>query len=344
MLALQLTSDGMRLAEVPEPEPGPGEVLVEVTAAGLCHSDLTVAARRPDELGFALPVVLGHELAGTVAQVGAGVDGWQAGDAVAGYGPRGCGTCTGCVGGRVNYCRVGSDRRPPGLGADGALAQYVVVEAGSLVAADGVPALQAAALTDAGLTAHHAIARTGVGEGAVVVVIGVGGLGHAAVQLLRERGCRIVALDVEQAKLDLALRLGAEAALTSVRGVEGDIADLTHGEGVDAVLDFVASDATLGLAAGVLGRDGVLSIVGVGAGRLPVGMHAVALGTRVDTPFWGTREELVEVLDLCRSGRLTLEVESVGLEDVEAAYARLAAGQVLGRVAAVPRAGTAERR
>lgn len=335
MRAVRLTPDGIELHDdVPDPVAGPGQAVVEVLAAGLCHSDLTVAAR--PEHPFALPVTLGHELAGRVVALGPGAAGPAVGDLVAGYGPRGCGTCRSCFRGDVNVCR----RRPvglfpPGLGADGALAERVVVDAASLVPADGLDPAVAAALTDAGLTAQHAVRRLDVAAGDLVVVIGVGGLGHLAVQLARLRGCRVVAIDVVEAKLELALRAGAERAVLP-DDAEQAVAELAVG-GADAVVDLVASESTLAAAARLVGAGGVVSIVGVGSARLPVGMHAVPLGTRVDVPFWGSRGDLVDVLELGRRGLLEVETEAVGFDDVVATYDRLDRGDVLGRAVLVPR-------
>ncbi len=335
MLALRLTHAGLELDDIPEPEPGDGEVLVAVKAAGLCHSDLVVASRPVADLGFELPTVLGHELAGTVVATGRRVAEWREGDAVVGYGPRGCGTCSRCAVGADNYCRSRSRRsRPTGLGSPGALAELVVVPASSLVGAEGVEPTQAAALTDAGLTALHAVRRARGSTESLHVVIGVGGLGHLAVQLLASIG-PVLAVDLHDEKLKLARQLGATSAVRPDEAVQA-VADLGRGRGADAVLDFVSSDQSLPLAASLLAVDGVLSIVGVGAARLPVGMHAVPLGTRVDTPFWGTRPELVEVLDLHRRGQLVVEVEEHPLTEVLSAYARLDQGLVRGRAVVRP--------
>ncbi|WP_436698060.1 alcohol dehydrogenase catalytic domain-containing protein [Nocardioides sp. BYT-33-1] len=344
MRAFVLDRDGWGLADLPDPRPGAGQVVVRTTAAGLCHSDLTLASRSADEHPFPLPVVLGHELAGTVEALGPGVTeraGIEVGAAVVGYGPRGCGRCHRCASGAENYCRAPGPRLPPGLGAPGALAELVAVEADHLVPAPGVPAAQAAALTDAGLTALHALDRAvaSVGlppEETTVVVIGVGGLGHVAVQLARRAGSRVLAVDRLPAKRELAARCGAHQVLAPGPSLAGTVRELTQGRGADVVLDLVGSSSSLDLASGVVAVGGTVSIVGVGSGRLAVGMHALPLGVRTDLPYWGTRPELVGLLGLAAAGEVRVEVEEVGLEAVEAAYAHLAAGEVLGRAVARP--------
>lgn len=343
MRAYVLTATGCELTEVPDPVPGPGQVVVRTTAAGLCHSDLTLAARAPQAHPFALPIVLGHELAGTVVEVPSGVTGLRVGDTVVGYGPRGCGRCVSCSAGAENYCRVGAGGRfAPGLGADGALADYVAVDAGHLVPAVDIAPSQGAALTDAGLTAFHALNRALStqpplrAKAAAVVVIGVGGLGHAAVQLARLAGAEVIAIDRAASKLALATALGVEHVVAAGATTADHVRELTGGRGADVVLDLVAGDETLRQAAAMLAVDGVLSIVGVGSGRLPVGMHALPLGARTDLPFWGTRAELAELLRLARSGQVHLEVEEFSLERTAEAYAALDRGEVRGRAVVLP--------
>ncbi|HWJ10916.1 MAG TPA: alcohol dehydrogenase catalytic domain-containing protein [Nocardioides sp.] len=335
MRAVRLTGAGIVLADAPRPEAGDGQALVEVTAAGLCHSDLTLAARPLAELSFPLPFTLGHELAGRVVALGAGVHGLEVGDAVVGYGPRGCGACRACVSGAINLCRRPRPTHPPGLGVDGALASHVAVDTTALVPAAGIEPQHAAVLTDAGLTTWHAARRALPDRRGTVVVLGIGGLGHLAVQILGLwRDVRVIAVDTSAEKRALASALGAVAAAPA--DVVEAVADLTGGEGADAVLDLVASPSTFAVLPALVAVGGTISIVGVGTARLPVGMHALPLGTRVDLPFWGTRTDLLDVLDLARRGLLTPDVECIALEDAVEGYARLERGDVRGRLVAVP--------
>lgn len=341
MRAFVFDGSSAQLADVPDPVAGPGQVVLEVTAAGLCHSDLSVMSRPAELNRFPLPVILGHEACGTVIQVGAGVGGWEVGDEVAVHGPRGCGHCRICTAGEENYCRNARSEGvwPIGLGRDGALAQYLLIDdPGSLVPLDGLDPVLAAPLTDAGLTPYHAIRRSldKLGDGSTVVVVGIGGLGHLGVQILRAlTTSTIVAVDVDPAKLDLARALGAHHA---VLGAEVDevVRDVTAAAGADVVLDFVGAQTTIDLGLRSLAQRGDLTIVGLGGGAVPVGLGTVPLGTTVRTTFWGSRSELAAVLALARDGALDVHTTRLALSEVAAGYAALDAGTVVGRAVVVP--------
>jgi alcohol dehydrogenase, propanol-preferring len=339
------TGSELEVVDLPDPHAGPGQAVVAVETAGLCHSDLTVMDRERGQLAFELPAVLGHEMAGTVVEVGHGVTTVSVGDAVAGYGPRGCRSCRACAEGAENYCRrrAAAPSPMPGLGAAGALCELTVVEERYLVRTGDLDPVQAAALTDAGLTPYAAIRRALPQRRGTAVVMGVGGLGHLAVQLLALLGdVRVIAVDVTPGRLAQATALGADHALPADADVVDSVAELTEGQGADAVFDLVASDITLSAAASMLALDGVLSVVGVGSGRLAVGMHAVPLGTRIDTPFWGSLPELHEVLALGRHGAIEVTTREFGLEETARAYGLLRDGAVLGRAVVRPQVAVME--
>ncbi len=164
MKALQYREVGGKpeVVSIPEPEPGPGQVLLKVTAAGLCHSDQFVMDLPADQFTYPLPLTLGHEGAGTVAALGDGVEGIAIGDSVAVYGPWGCGRCIKCAEGKENYClnAAAEGIQPPGLGAPGAMAEYLLVDnARHLVPLGDLDPVQNVSLTDAGLT-HTTRSRT----------------------------------------------------------------------------------------------------------------------------------------------------------------------------------------
>jgi alcohol dehydrogenase, propanol-preferring len=321
------------LRDVPKPAPGPGEVLLEVRAAGLCHSDLHLMEWPAGRLPYELPFTLGHEVAGVVAAVGPGTHGVDVGEPVLVYGPWGCGCCPRCARGEEHLCERGRRRAGGcGLGRDGGLADYLVVpSARLLVPLDDVDPILAAPLADAALTPYHAIKRAlPLPPGAVALVIGVGGLGHVAIQLLRAlTPCRVVAVDRRPEALTAATAAGASAVF------DADVSARDIGR-AELVLDFVGVDATLELAAGCVAPGGHVSIVGVGGGAFPMRFGAVPSETSVIFSNWGTRSELAEVVSLARAGMIELDVETVPLEGVPAAYERLAAGRVTGRVVAIP--------
>jgi alcohol dehydrogenase, propanol-preferring len=342
MQAVRLTAweRPARLVEVPVPEPGPGEVLVRVAGAGLCHSDLHLMHWRAGALPYELPFTLGHEVAGTVAALGPGAEGLEPGEPVLVYGPWGCGRCRSCSVGAEHLCERPPTARGAGLGRDGGLADYVVVPSPRLtVPLDGLDPVAAAPLADAGLTPYHAIRRAldMLRPGTSAIVIGVGGLGHVAVQLLKALGpARVVAVDRRDEALEVATRGGADAALQAAGLTPHELRRAAGGRGAALVLDCVGSDETLSLAAGAVAPGGHVSLLGLAGGTFPMRFGGVPLETSVIFSNWGTRSELAEVVELARDGAISIEIERISLGDVPAAYERLAAGRGRGRLVAVP--------
>jgi propanol-preferring alcohol dehydrogenase len=168
-------------------------------------------------------------------------------------------------------------------------------------------------------------------------VIGVGGLGHVAVQLLGAlTPARIVAVDTRADPLELALRSGADAALDAEGLTARDLRRAAGGHGATLVIDCVGAEQTLELAAGAVSAGGHVAVLGLAGATFPMRFGTVPLETSVIFSNWGTRSELAEVIDLARDGTVRIEVERVPLSDVVAAYARLEAGLVSGRIVAVP--------
>lgn len=344
MKSYQLTAwqQPPQLREVPVPEPGPGEVLIKVGGAGACHSDLHVMEWPEGSLPYELPFTLGHENAGWVETVGAGVDGLSSGDAVAVYGPWGCGRCRACRLSKENYCERAAEigAAGGGLGRDGGMAEFMLVPSPRLlVPLGGLDPRDAAPLTDAALTPYHAIKRSLhlLGPGSTTIVIGVGGLGHMGVQILRAlSSTRIVAVDLDEAKLVLAREVGADETVRSGENAAGEIRELTRGLGAELVLDFVGAEATLALAAESAHVEGDIAIVGLAGGTLPVAFGKLPWEAAVAIPYWGSAVELMEVLELARQGKIRAHVERFPLDRVEEAYARLREGRLDGRAVIVP--------
>ena len=231
--------------EVPEPHAGPGQVVVKVAGSGLCHTDFIVQSRdRAYWKDNPPPFTLGHEIAGWVEELGTGVKGFQRGDPVA-VNPSwaSCGRCHMCRSGEENHCLYQKAIRAPGVGYDGGHAPYVLVpEARFLVPIGDFDPVEAAPLTDAGITTYSAIkpAVPGIWPGSTAVVIGVGGLGLYAVQFLRQlTSARIVAVDSSEARLKLAREYGADDVVSSGPEAAARIRDLTDGIGASFVLDCV---------------------------------------------------------------------------------------------------------
>ncbi|QJU54782.1 NAD(P)-dependent alcohol dehydrogenase [Herbiconiux sp. KACC 21604] len=344
MKALQYTAIGAppEVVEIPRPTPGPGQVLLKITAAGACHSDEVIMGLPAELYRLGLPLTLGHEGAGVVHEVGEGVTGVAVGDAVAVYGPWGCGRCHSCAQGKENYCQDAEALgiRPPGLGAPGAMAEYLLVDdARHLVPLDGLDPVTCVSLTDAGLTPYHAIKSSlpRLGAGSTAVVLGVGGLGHVGIQILRAiSGARIIALDLTEAKLALAREMGANDTVVSDEGAVAAVRALTAGRGADAVFDFVGVQATVDIAMAVVAMEGEVAIVGIGGGRASVSFIGTPHDASVRSPYWGSRSELIEVFELARRGQIEVEVERFSLDDAARAYERLHAGTLRGRAVIVP--------
>lgn len=343
MRAVQLVSwqQPAEVRDVPKPEPGAGEVLLRVRAAGLCHSDLHLMHWPEGTVPYSLPFTLGHEVVGTVEELGDGADGVDVGETVLVYGPWGCGLCPRCSLGEEHLCERKELRNGTGcgIGRNGGLAEYLVLPSPRVAVPIGdLDPAATAPLADAALTPYHALKRAlrDLRPGSSAVVIGVGGLGHVAVQLLRAlSGCRIVAIDRRQEALDVALAAGAHAVLRADELTADDVRRAAGG-GAGLVVDCVGVDSTMALAAASIAPGGHVSIIGVGGGMLPFRFGVIPFETPVVFSNWGTRAELAEVVDLARAGVLDIEVERVALDDVPAAYERLEAGDVRGRVVAIP--------
>jgi propanol-preferring alcohol dehydrogenase len=380
------------LVEVPVPEPGPGEVLVEVAGNGLCHSDLAMAQMPPEigeALGWHLPFTLGHEVGGRIVALGpgagdtgaggagggqsaggagggagaggagdgAGTSGAGAGDAGSGragdgadaaggeplvdggalaegdavvlVSPASCGECPLCRRGRDSACPHGLAGR--GYGRDGGLARYVVAPAARVVVRLGdLDPVVAAPLTDAGATAHHAVDRVipRLPAGATAVVVGAGGLGGFAVQLLRAlTPARVVAVDTNPARLAVARDLGAH-----------DVADHVRAVGpVDVVLDFVGVDDTIAGALAAVQPYGAYGLVGAAGGTLRRPWYGgLPRDADVFTFQGSSLADVHAMVGLAEAGLVRSDVDRFPLSRVADAYAALESGELRGRAVVTP--------
>ena len=327
----------LELVERPRPEPAAAtDVLVRVGGAGVCATDLHAIDGLMEPAGVTLPRVLGHENAGWVEAAGDGVTSVAAGDPVLVYPPYSCGLCVACRRGNDMHCER---HQFTGLSVDGGFAEYVLVSERSLVKLpSGVEPAQVAPHADAGLTAYHAVRRLvhRTVPGSTAVVLGVGGVGHIALQLVRELGSsRIVAVDVDERRRQLASELGADAVVDGAEAVDA-ARDLSGGRGADVVFDFVGTDATHAASLRMLARDGIYSVIGYGgtvsaeSASLVVNEHSV-VGNLV-----GTWVDLWEVLQLHAQGRVTLRTQTYPLDSVNEVLDLLRGGDVTGRAVLVP--------
>ena len=343
MRALRMVGFGREpeLMEVPDPTPGPGEVVIKVGGAGACHSDLHVLYELDASAVWSLPMTLGHETAGWVHAMGSGVDGLSEGGPVAVYGAWGCGLCQRCAVGMENYCERPSMIGGGGLGVDGGMADYLLVphQRHLVPLPAGLDPVVAAPLTDAGLTPYHAIRRSWpkLTPDATAVMIGVGGLGHVGVQIARATtAAQVIAVDVKPEALELARKVGAHHAVLSDDTAAETVRELTGGRGADVVIDFVGTSATMTLARAVARAMADVTIVGIGGGEIPFGFFSQPYEVSITTTYWGSRPELAELLALAAGGQVSTERTVYSLDDAAKAYRDLHDGVVAGRAVVVP--------
>jgi alcohol dehydrogenase, propanol-preferring len=346
MRALQISTwhHEAELVEVDEPLPGSGQIVVKIGAAGACHSDLHFMHGTGDTVPFSLPFTLGHENAGWVHAVGDGVNSVELGQPVAVYGAWGCRSCPRCSVGMENYCETPMATlggAGGGLGRNGGMADYMLVpdQRYLLPLPDGLTPVQAAPLTDAGLTPYHAVRRSlpKLGPGSTAAVIGIGGLGHLAVQILKATTpAKVIALDSRSDAVALALSLGADMAFEVGDTTVSDVKDASGNRGADLVLDCVGSDATIALAASCTRSLGDLTVIGVAGGSLPFSFMNPAFEVSVQSVYWGSRSELADVLELASRRLIHARINTFPLDRALDAYRALAAGEIVGRAVVIP--------
>lgn len=318
--------------DVPEPT-GPRDVLIRIGGAGVCATDLHAQDGQMEPAGLRPPIVLGHENAGWVQSVGADVTTAKEGDAVLVYPPYSCGLCVSCRRGLDMFCER---HEFYGLTKDGGFADYLLVDERSLVPLPaGVEPAAVAPHSDAGITAYHAVKKLlpRLAPGTTSVVIGVGGVGHIALQLLRALGGgAVIGVDTDERRRALAKELGADDVLEDA----ADVREATNGAGADVVLDFVATDATHAAGLDMLARRGLYSTVGYG-GMITVPSVAMVVGeTQIAGNLVGSWIDLWELLQLHSRGDVTLKTQTHPLEDVNHVLDSLREGEITGRAVLVP--------
>ncbi len=319
----------LEIREVPVPEPGTGQVLVKIEASGLCHTDIH-AARGDWPVKPKIPLIPGHEGVGTVEAVGDDVDPALIGSRVAlPWLGHACGTCRYCVGGWETYCTAPEFT---GYTIDGSYAEYAIGYASHAVAVpDGVSSLDAAPLSCAGVTTYKALKVAKPQPNETVMIVGIGGLGHLALQYARIFGTTTVAVDVEDTKLDLAKELGADHVVDA-RGDQA--AALAAIGGVDIAVVTVPSTAAMRAAHAALNPNGRLVLVGLPADNrleLPV-FETVLKGISVIGSLVGTRNDLADCFALHAQGHTRVITEARRLEDVNECFEEVLAGQVPARL------------
>ena len=356
MRAMRLKSAGKPLeaTTLERPAVGARSALVRVAAAGVCHSDLHLIAGSYDlgegrtltatGGGNYLPLTPGHEIAGIVEELGSEVrdEGFRPGEPVVVYPWIGCGRCRKCSTGRENLCE--GTQGFLGFMRDGGFAEYVLVpDARYLVKAEGIEAAPAATLSCSGLTAFSSVRRARLRSDDLLVLLGLGGLGSTALSIAKATtGARVAVVDVDRSKLALATELGADLVLNSAELEPKDliarVRTLRGGRGADAVIDFVGTPGTASLGFRLLGRGGRLVVVGLMGGSFALSLPMLPLlGAEVLGNFTGSRDELIELVDLARRGIVTPVLDGVyPLSEANEVLHRLERGGVRGRAVLRP--------
>ena len=322
----------LEIQERPVPAPGPGQVLVQIEASGLCHTDIH-AAHGDWPVKPVPPFVPGHEGVGLITQLGDGVTNRAVGDRVAiPWLARACGHCGYCVSGWETLCE---EQQNSGYSVDGGFAEFAVADARYVVPVpDAVTSFEAAPLTCAGVTTYKAIKVAEIKPTERVAVFGIGGLGHLALQYARLVGGTVIAVDVEQAKLDLAAELGADH-LVNARETD-PVAAIEQLGGADVAVVLAVTPAVFEQAHASLRRGGRLICVGLppeteGPMALPI-FPTVLKGISVIGSIVGTRQDLVEVFELHARGRTRVVAETRKLDRINESIDDVLAGRTTARI------------
>ncbi|MCU0537708.1 MAG: alcohol dehydrogenase AdhP [Hydrococcus sp. Prado102] len=319
----------LSIEEIPVPEPATGQVLIKVIASGVCHTDVH-AADGDWLIKPKLPLIPGHEVAGYVAKVGAGVSSLKKGDRVGvSWLHSACGCCEHCFTGWETLC---TNQQNTGYSVNGGFAEYMLAQADYVARLpDGLSFEEAAPILCAGVTTYKGLKETDTKPGDWVVISGIGGLGHIAVQYAKAMGLRVVALARSEEKLQLARKLGADITL-NVREEDPAILQERIGGAHGALVTAVSIEA-FQQAVSVLRRRGTCSLVGIPPGTFPLSIFDVVLKRlTVRGSIVGTRQDMQEALEFVAQGKVKPLIEKQSLNNINEIFDRLRKNQVNGRI------------
>jgi len=320
----------VKVGNYTKPTPGPGQLLVKLIASGVCHTDLH-AAEGDWPVTPSPPFVPGHEGVGVIEEVGADVDDFQVGDLVGNaWLWSACGTCQYCRSGWETLCE---SQQNGGYSVDGSFGEYMLVDA---TYAPRIPAgadpYEVAPVLCAGVTVYKALKRTEVKPGEWVVISGIGGLGHIAVQYATAMGMRVVAVDIAPDKLDLATRHGAEIVVNAAeQGAIGAVQEQTGG--AHGVLVTAVHKAAFGQAIGMARRGGTIVFVGLPPGDFPAPIFEVVLkGLTIRGSIVGTRQDMTEALEFYARGLIHPSFSTRDVQEINEVFEEMRHGKIDGRV------------
>ncbi|MGJ4894787.1 MULTISPECIES: alcohol dehydrogenase AdhP [unclassified Bradyrhizobium] len=319
------------IEDVPIPVPGPGELLVRVKACGVCHTDLH-AASGDWPVKPVPPFIPGHEAAGIVAALGPGVTDFKVGDAVGvAWLHDACLRCEYCETGWETLCE---HQHNTGYSVNGGFAEYVIASAAFAARLPAnVDFARIAPILCAGVTTYKGLKETDARPGEWVVVSGVGGLGHVAIQYAKAMGLKAIGLDIAEDKLKLALQAGAEHAVNALdKDAVAQVIAITGG-GAHGVLVTAVSTPAFAQALHMVRRKGTVSLVGLPPGEFPTPIFDVVLKRiTVRGSIVGTRRDLDEAIAFAADGKVTAEVTTAPLSEINTVFDRMKAGKIDGRV------------
>lgn len=320
----------LRIEEVPVPTPRPGEVLIKVIASGVCHTDLH-AAQGDWPVKPPLPFIPGHEGVGYVVALGSGVTTLREGDRVGvPWLHSACGTCEYCLTGWETLCPA---QKNTGYSVNGGFAEYVVAPAAYVgCLPDSVGFTEIAPILCAGVTTYKGIKETEARPGEWVIISGVGGLGHIAIQYAKAMGLHVGAVDVADEKLELARSLGAELTINAMKEDPGTEVQRLIG-GAHGVVVTAVSPKAFGQSLQMLRRGGTGVLIGLPPGNFPAPIFDVVLKRlTIRGSIVGTRKDLQEALQFAAEGKVKSAIEVQPMEAINSVFERLLKGDVQGRV------------
>jgi NAD+-dependent secondary alcohol dehydrogenase Adh1 len=327
------------VAEVPDPVvKGPLDVVVRIGGAGVCRTDLhIIEGQWAEAMAPDLPYTIGHENAGWVHEIGSAVTNVAVGDTVILHPTPTCGLCLACRAGNDMHCESSTF---PGLNTDGGMADFMLTSARACVRLESsTQPKDVAALADAGITAYHAVRKALplLYPGTTAVVIGAGGLGHIGIQCLAAlTATTIIVVDRNPDALALAAELGAHRTVAADGSHVDAVRDLTGGRGAHVVLDFVAEQGAENEGFAMTAAGGSYFVIGYGGTLTVPTLDIISTERNVIGNIVGTYNDLVELMALAQSGRVTLHTKTYPLDAAADAVADLDAGKVRGRAILVP--------
>jgi propanol-preferring alcohol dehydrogenase len=337
----------LQVLEIETPKPKDVEVLVKVKAVGVCHSDLHLweggydtgdGFMKVTDRGVKFPVTPGHEIVGTITEVGGAVQGFGVGDNVLVYPWIGCGVCVACRVGNDNLCDT---PRSLGVFQNGGYAEYVLVPHFKFLAkVSGIELEAAASLACSGLTAYTAIKKSGANSQHNMVIFGAGGLGLMGVQIARAiTNANIICVDIDEAKLATAKELGADHTVNSKdpEAVQ-KIMSLCNGKGAECIIDFVNAPPTVKMGLAVIRKRGTLILVGLFGGSIELPLVSVPLKSiTIQGAYTGNYNDMLELLGLAKRGVINPIISKrYQLADANNALEDLKARKILGRAVINP--------